>query len=56
MRARFAYLAVLLTGFSLIGVALRGMDRVDTTLRVAATASHPPAPEPEPCRRPHDGV
>jgi hypothetical protein len=53
MRVRFAYLAVLLTGFALIGVALQGMARVDTTLRVAATTSQPAQ---HPCHEHDDGV
>jgi hypothetical protein len=47
MRARAAYLAVLITGFTLVAVALHGMTRVDTTLRLAAAHSAPP-PEPAP--------
>jgi hypothetical protein len=41
MRARLAYLAVLLTGLTLIGVALQGMRGMDTTLQVAATHESP---------------
>jgi hypothetical protein len=41
MRARLAYLAVLLTGLTLIGVALSGMRGMDTTLQVAAAHESP---------------
>jgi hypothetical protein len=53
LRVRFAYLAALVTGFALIGVALQGIARVDTTLRAAATTSQP---APRPCHEHGDGV
>ena len=60
MLARAAYLAVLLTGLTLVCVALAGMRDVDTTLRVAATTQQP-QPQHVPCHRGHapagrDGV
>jgi hypothetical protein len=39
MRARAAYLTVLVTGLTLVVLALHGMTRVDTTLRLAAAHS-----------------
>jgi hypothetical protein len=53
MRARAAYLSVLATGLTLVAIALHGMTRVDTTLRLAAAHPAPPARVHPDC---HPGV
>jgi hypothetical protein len=56
MRVRLAYLAVLLTGLTLVGVALAGMRGVDATLRVAATSPQPGLRHGPPCHHGHAPV
>ena len=41
MRSRIAYVAVLLTGLTLIAVALQGLRGMDTSLQVAANRESP---------------